>query len=163
MKMKRLQLTFLLLFGIVTFALAQMKVSGKISDPIGEPLVGASIVEKGTTNGAVTDSDGNFSLMVKENSTVQVSMVGFGTQDIAVGSQSVLNVTMTEGTALNEVIVTALGISREKKSLGYSAQDIKGSDLTAAPEVSPINNLNGRIAGLTITRGRLFNARCTEG
>ena len=153
MKMKRLQLTFLLLFGIVTFALAQMKVSGKISDPSGEPLVGASIVEKGTTNGAVTDTEGNFSLTVKENSTVQVSMVGFGTQDIVVGSQSVLNVTMTEGTALNEVIVTALGISREKKSLGYSAQDIKGSDLTAAPEVSPINNLNGRIAGLTITRG----------
>jgi TonB-linked SusC/RagA family outer membrane protein len=153
MKMKKLTLTFFLMLSMMSMALAQMKVSGKISDAAGEALVGASVVEKGTNNGVITDVDGNFAITVKEGSSLQVSMVGFTAQDVSVGGQSVINLTMAEGGALTELVVTALGITREKKALGYATQELKGADITAAPEVSAIQNLSGKIAGLTLTRG----------
>ena len=127
--MKKLSMTFLLLLGMVTFTLAQSKVSGKITAPNGDALVGASIVEKGTSNGVVSDLDGNFSLTVSPSATLQVSMVGYETQEISVGNQSVINISMAEGAVLSELIVTALGIERAQKTLTYAAQKIDGSQV----------------------------------
>jgi TonB-linked SusC/RagA family outer membrane protein len=149
--MKKLLLTFLLLLSMMTFALAQMKVTGKISAN-GEPLVGASVVEKGTSNGVVTDLDGNFSLSVKEGSSLQVSMVGFETQDITVGKQSIIDVSMTEGSVLSEVIVTALGIERAQKTLTYAAQKIDGSQVNQVRDANFVNTLSGKAAGIVVTQ-----------
>ena len=113
MMIKKLSLIVFMLLGILSFALAQSKVSGKIGDAKGAPLVGASVVEKGTTNGIVTDLDGNFSLTVKQGAALQVSMVGYETQDIAIGNQSVINISLAEGTTLSELIVTALVINNK--------------------------------------------------
>ena len=154
MMKKRLLFSFIFLLGTFSIAFSQkMAVSGKVSDAKGEPLVGASLVEKGTSNGTLSDADGNYTLNVDKNATIVASFVGYVLQDIAVAGNAKLDITLQEGSALNEVVVTALGISREKKSLGYAAQELKGSDITAAPEVSPINNLAGQVAGLTLTRG----------
>jgi TonB-linked SusC/RagA family outer membrane protein len=152
MKMKKLTLTFFLLFSMMAFALAQMKVSGKISDAAGEALIGASVVEKGTNNGTITDIDGNFSLNVKETSTLQVSMVGFEAQDIAVGGQSTINISMVEGASLSEIVVTAFGISKDQKVLSYATQPINTKTFSQARELNVANSLAGRVAGLDIVR-----------
>ncbi len=150
--MKKLSMTFLLLLGMVTFTLAQSKVSGKISAPNGEALVGASIVEKGTSNGVVSDLDGNFSLSVKPNATLQVSMVGYETQEIAVGNQSIINMSMAEGAVLSELIVTALGIERSQKTLTYAAQKIEGSQVNQVRDANFVNTLSGKAAGIVVTQ-----------
>lgn len=152
MNQKKLSLTILILLGMVTFALAQMKVSGKVSATNGEPLVGASVIEKGTTNGVVTDLDGNFDLTVKSGASLQISMVGYETQDVAVGNQSVINVTMAEGTTLSEVIVTALGIERAQKTLTYAAQKIDGSQINQVRDANFVNTLSGKAAGIVVTQ-----------
>ena len=150
--MKKLCMTFLLLLGMVTFTLAQSKVSGKISAPNGDALVGASVVEKGTSNGVVSDLDGNFSLSVQPNATLQVSMVGYETQEIAVGNQSVINISMVEGAVLNELIVTALGIERSQKTLTYAAQKIDGSQVNQVRDANFVNTLSGKAAGIVVTQ-----------
>ncbi len=152
MNQKKLSLTILLLLAVVTFALAQMKVSGKISTSNGEPLVGASVIEKGSSNGIVSDIDGSFSLSVKEGAVLQVSMVGYETQEISVGKESVINVTLAEGTTLSELIVTALGIERAQKTLTYSAQKIDGSQVNQVRDANFVNTLSGKAAGIVVTQ-----------
>jgi TonB-linked SusC/RagA family outer membrane protein len=152
MLMKKLYLTFLMLFGLSAMALAQMKVSGKISDANNEPLVGASIVEKGTNNGITSDIDGNFTITVKEGATLQVSMVGFETQSIAVGKESTINVTLTEGSNLSEVVVTAYGITKEQKTLSYATHQLDTRTFSQARELNVANSLSGRVPGLDVTR-----------
>jgi TonB-linked SusC/RagA family outer membrane protein len=152
MKMKKLTLTFFLLFSMMSMALAQMKVSGKISDAAGEALVGASVVEKGTNNGVITDLDGNFAITVKEGSTLQVSMVGFEPQTVVTGKESTINITLAEGAALTELVVTALGITKDQKVLSYATQPINTKTFSQARELNVANSLAGRVAGLDIVR-----------
>ena len=111
------------------------KISGQLLDEQGEPLIGASISVKGTSEKAITDINGNFRLMTGEDAPVLVfSYMGFQTKEVALsqnsmvdGGWSMVNVEMSEDTAqLEEVVVTALGIKREKKMLGYAVQDLKG-------------------------------------
>ncbi len=128
-------------------------VTGKVIDEKNEALIGASVTVKATNTGAITDNDGNFSIAAPQNAILLVSFVGYAAQEIAIGTQTTVYIRLKENSALNEVIVTALGISREKKALGYAAQEIKGSDITAAPAVSPMQNLAGKVAGLTLTAG----------
>ncbi len=129
------------------------EVSGIIMDQSGLPLAGANILEKGTTNGTQTDFDGNFSLTVAdENAILVVSYLGFITTEVSVDSKSSIEITLQEDSAeLDEVIVTAFGIKREKKSLGYSASEVKGE--STAKESSFINNLSGKVAGVQINKG----------
>ncbi|MDR1763134.1 MAG: SusC/RagA family TonB-linked outer membrane protein [Dysgonamonadaceae bacterium] len=127
------------------------KISGTVLDASGEPLVGASVVEKGTKNGTSTDIDGNFTLTVNDNSVLEVSYLGFLTSEIAVGNKNSLQITLSEDTqALGEVVVTALGIKREKKALGYAIQDVKGDRLTESRDANVANALAGKIAGVQI-------------
>lgn len=127
--------------------------TGVVKDATGETVIGASVVVKGTTNGTITGIDGDFSLKgVKKGSVLQISFVGYKTREVAWNGQA-LNITLEEDSkTLDEVVVTALGIKREKKALGYAVQDVKGESLLAARETNVTNALTGKIAGVQITR-----------
>jgi TonB-linked SusC/RagA family outer membrane protein len=152
MEMKRFYFTIALLLGMVSFALAQSTVSGKVTSNSGDPLVGVNVLEKGTVNGAVTDLDGNFSLRVQSGATLQVSFIGFETKEIAVGNQTVINITLAEGSTLGEVVVTALGIERAQKTLTYATQKIGGDKTNEVRDANFVNTLSGKVAGLTVTQ-----------
>jgi TonB-linked SusC/RagA family outer membrane protein len=116
-----------------------------------QPLPGASVLVKGTTRGTTTDAQGTFRLSVSNNATVVISGIGYAPQEIAVGSQTYLDVTLQlDVQQLSEVVVTALGIAKEKRDLTYASQGVKGSDLIRAREPNPINALTGKVAGLSI-------------
>ncbi len=126
-------------------------VSGIVSDNLGEPIIGANVIEKGTTNGTITDLDGNFNLSVPMNATITISYIGYHSQDVVFTGQSKLEITLIDDTqALDEVVVTALGIKRDKKSLGYSLQEVKGDDLLETRDANVANALAGKVAGLQI-------------
>jgi TonB-linked SusC/RagA family outer membrane protein len=130
-------------------------INGTVLDQDGSPLPGASIVEKGTSNGTQTDFDGNFSLTVTNgNAVLAISYIGFASQEVAINGQASLMITLKESAAgLDEVVVTALGISREKKGLGYAVQELQGDDLNEARETNFVNSLSGKIAGVSISSG----------
>ena len=144
-------MTACLLF-ILNFSFAQQtRVTGKVSDVNNEPLPGATVLVKGTTRGTVTDVDGSYAIEAGSNEILVFSFVGFETKEQVVGSASVINVSLSEGLALNEVVVTALGVERETKALGYSVQAVDGSRFTEARETNVINSLSGRVAGVQVT------------
>ncbi|MET2984594.1 SusC/RagA family TonB-linked outer membrane protein [Aureibaculum conchae] len=133
---------------------AQTTVTGTITDAAdGATLPGVNIIEKGTSNGVTSDFDGNYSIDVAEGATLQFSFVGYAAQEIAVNGQTTINVALAESTeALDEVVVTALGIKRERKSLGYSVQEIQGANISESREPNMINALSGKITGLNIIK-----------
>lgn len=168
MKIKRFSQVFLLMMasgcGTVmaasenapeVFALQQtgkITVQGTVVDATGEPLIGVSILEMGTTNGTITDFDGKFTLSVSEKSKLELSYIGYKSQQLAPKADLGV-ITLTEDTeVLDEVVVTALGIKREKKALGYAMQEVKGESLVASRETNIANALSGKIAGVQITR-----------
>jgi hypothetical protein len=104
-----------------------IQISGTVTDASGAPLPGVSIVVKGTTTGTASSVDGNFELPVPPGATLVFSSVGMKSQEIAVGNQTVIDVVLeADIVGLDEVVVTALGITREKKSLGYATQEVAG-------------------------------------
>ena len=127
--------------------------TGIVKDATGETVIGASVVIKGTTNGTITGMDGDFSLKnVKKGDVIQISFVGYETLEITWDGKPI-NATLRDDTQkLQEVVVTALGIKREKKALGYAIQDVKGDALIESHENNIANALTGKIAGVQITR-----------
>lgn len=151
--MKRLTLVLTLVFFAFGLAMAQRTVSGTVTDASGETLIGASVLVKGTTTGTVTDFDGKFSLSVPEGAkTLVFSYTGFETQEVELGASNVLDIVLAEGITLDAAIVTALGIERDKKSLGYATQEVDGEEITKAKDVNFINSLSGKVAGVDIKR-----------
>ncbi|WP_162339743.1 SusC/RagA family TonB-linked outer membrane protein [Cyclobacterium salsum] len=148
-------LILVLLLGSTEVLRAQSRtVRGQVTESSGsEPILGASILLKGTTKGTVTDLDGNYELEVPSDEAILVfSYIGFQAQEIAVGNQSTLDVVLDYSSEeLNEVVVTALGVERETKALGYSVQAVDGDKFTEARETNVINSLSGRVAGVQIT------------
>lgn len=134
-------------------ALQQNKrLTGTVKDAMGEPVIGASVVEKGTTNGVITDIDGNFTLEISSNAIIEVSYLGYITQELNAANQSILNVVMLEDTQkIDEVVVTALGIKRQSRSLGYSTTQVGGEDFTMARDPNLGNALSGKIAGVSVS------------
>lgn len=120
----------------------------------GSTLAGVNIVLKGTQTGTSSDASGNFSLSVPETgSTLVFSFIGYQSQEVAVGSRSVIDVGLPESAAnLQEVVVTALGINREKRSLGYSVGQVAGKDIVNVPQENVVNALAGRVAGVTVNQ-----------
>ena len=111
---------------------ATKTIKGKIVDEKGEPLIGVNVAVDGTNTGTITDLDGNFSMSALANSTLKVSYIGYATQLIAVSEKEFYSITMRpDNEVLDEVVVTALGIKREVKSLTYNVQEMKAADLTA--------------------------------
>lgn len=150
--MKKLTLVLLCLVMAVGLATAQTtKVTGHVtSAEDGEPVIGASIIVKGTTVGTVTDFDGNFSLEVPANGKqLEISYIGMASQLVAV-SPNVKVVLKSDTQNLDEIVVTAMGISREKKALGYAVQDVKADQLTKASNSSLAGALQGKVSGMDI-------------
>ena len=142
----------LLMALVVQISFAQTKeVTGTVTDGSGVPLPGVNIVIQGTTTGTQTDFDGNYSIEAQTGSTLIFSYVGFGDALKVIGSSSNINVTLQAGEALDEVVVTALGISRDKKSLGYSTQQVSGDDLTETRNSNALNSLSGKVAGVQVS------------
>ena len=123
-------------------------VKGTVSDAAG-PLIGATIKVAGTTNGTVTDFEGNFSIQCAPGATLEISYVGYKTKSMK--AQNGMSVILEEdGKVLNEVVVTALGVKRDRKALGYGLSEVKGEELTKAKETNVINSLSGKVAGLVV-------------
>lgn len=127
-------------------------VTGVVTDATG-PVIGASVIEKGnTTNGTITDLDGKFTLNIRPGATLVISYIGYKTVEIA-ASKKPLKIVMSEDSkVLNEVVVTALGIKRERKALGYGVDEVKGESLTKAKETNVINSMAGRVPGLVVSQ-----------
>lgn len=152
--MQKRILTLFMCMALISSAFAQFSVRGTVSDTEGAPVMGATVLEKGTTNGTITDLNGKYSLQVKNSSAVLTfSYVGMTTLDVPVEGKAQVNATLsTSAVNIDEVVVTALGISREKKTLGYSLQEIKGESLIDAREANIANALSGKITGLQVIR-----------
>jgi len=151
--MKKLSLVLVLaLFGVSSMV-AQRNITGTVVDAGGETLIGVSILAKGTSSGTVTDIDGAYSLRVPDGATTLVfSYTGFGTQEISLGASNVVDVTMAEAAEqLSEVVVTGLGIRKEKKALGYAVTTIGSKDVQLKPEADVGRILRGKVPGVDIT------------
>ena len=129
------------------------KVTGRVVDSAGEPLIGATIMVEGTKEGAVTDIDGNFTINTTSKAKLVISYVGYTTQTILVGDKTTIDVTLKEvANTMNEVVVTALGIKRAEKALSYNVQSVGSNELTRNKDANFVNSLNGKVAGVSISK-----------
>jgi TonB-linked SusC/RagA family outer membrane protein len=151
---KKLLTALLLLFAIVpTLLFGQTRqITGVITSPNGSPVSSASVLVKGTSTGVVADEQGRFSINVTGNNAILViTSTGYKPNELRVGTASNYNVALSTSGQLDEVVVTALGISREKKALGYSTQEVKSTDLNRNHQPNVLNALQGKVAGATIS------------
>ena len=134
--------------------LTSVSVRGRVTDPNGVPIVGASVIVRGTTVGVSTDPEGRFSLEVPapaSQQTLEISYLGYETATVAVGSRTNFTVTLQESTSeIEQVVVTALGIKREEKALSYNVQQIGAEEITTVKDANFMNSLAGKVAGVTI-------------
>lgn len=139
------------------------KIKGTVTDKNGEPIIGANIKEKGTTsNGTITDINGNFNLNVGNKSTLVVSYIGYESKEVPVGNLASLAIQLSENSEqLGEIVVTALGIKREEKALGYAVQKVGGDQISTVKNVNIATSLTGKIAGLNIKNSSEFNTSPT--
>src|SRR5690606_21922246 len=130
----------------------EITVRGVVRGTDNQPLSGVSVLVKGTTRGVSSDENGNFTITAPANATLVFSYIGYVTHEAAINGQSSMTVTLdADAQALGEVVVTALGITRERKSLSYSVTEVAGEDLSKAREINLGNALTGRVAGLNAT------------
>ena len=134
----------------ISFLMAQQSRTGTVTSNEG-PLPGATIVVMGTSNGTTSDFDGNFSIDAAQGDVLQVSYVGFATQEVSVSDATNLNIVMVADQLLDEVVITALGISREKKSLGYAVTEVAGDNVNTIKDNNLASSLTGKVAGLQVT------------
>ena len=151
--MKKFSLVLSLVLFTMGFAFAQRTVVGQITDDDGAPLIGATVLVKGTDSGTVTDIDGKYSVNVPEGaSMLELSYTGYETQEIALGVSNVVNVALSEGVTLETAVVTALGVKRSEKALGYSVQQVGGEDIGRSGASNAVDALVGKAAGIQVTR-----------
>ena len=151
--MKKLSLLLFMLLFVLGATYAQRTVSGTITDDSGAALIGANVLVKGTSVGTITDLDGKFRLDVPaDGEALIISYTGFASKELTLGAGNVYNLTLSEGVTLADVVVTALGVKREKKALGYATQEVSGEELTRVKDVNFINSLSGKVAGVDIKR-----------
>lgn len=145
-----LLLTFLLFFASSLYA-QELKVQGRVSNSENQPVVGATVVLKGTSNGTTTNSNGDFRISVpKAGSILVVSFVGMGAKEITIQNNNFLNVALFDVTQLDDVVVTALGIKRSEKALGYSVQKVDGDILQKVAGTNVMTSLTGKASGLLV-------------
>ena len=153
--MRKLTILFVfLLFAGLQVTFAQRTITGRVTKSTDNaPLTGVTVVVKGTATGANTNADGVFNILVPNNQAILVfSFIGMDSKEVTVGSQATVSVVLDEAiTMMNEVVVTALGIKRESKSLGYSATSVKPEELLTNKSANMMQSLEGKIAGLNIT------------
>lgn len=133
-------------------------ITGTVTDDMGEPIIGANVVEKGTVNGTVTDIDGDFSLLVSEDAILVFSYIGYVVKEVPVKDQLRIAVKLSEDSqSLDEIIVTALGIKRSEKGLGYAVQKIDGDQINVVKNVDMASGLVGKVAGMNVKSSTEFN------
>ena len=129
------------------------KITGKVVDSAGIPIIGASVLVKEVGTGSVSDLDGNFSVEAAQGNTLMISYVGYRTIEMKVTSETFYKITLADDSqALGEVVVTAMGIKKERKSLGYSMQEVESDELMKIKTSNPISSLSGKVAGVNITQ-----------
>ncbi|MDB3967960.1 SusC/RagA family TonB-linked outer membrane protein [Flavobacteriaceae bacterium] len=135
----------------VQLAVAQSTVTGNVIDDQGVPLPGATVLEVGTSNGTTTDFDGNYSITVQDGASISASFVGYDTATVAVAGQDSINFSLQQGNELEEVIVTSLGIKREKRALGYAVSKVETASIEQRAEGDIGRVLTGKASGVQIT------------
>ncbi|MEN8226813.1 MAG: SusC/RagA family TonB-linked outer membrane protein [Bacteroidota bacterium] len=131
----------------------QTNVTGVVTDESGMILIGVTVVEKGTTNGVITDLNGRYRITVAPDAVLVFSSIGMETMEETVNGRTAIDITMTASFfALDEVVVTSLGIKKEKRKVGYSVQSVTTEELSVAREANVVNSLAGKVAGLDLTR-----------
>lgn len=159
---KQLLLLLFSLFAVVGYARTVTGVVTSAADTY--PVIGASIQVDGTTRGTVTDLDGKFSIEVEDNDVLVVSYVGMTSQKIKVGGQSVINVVLQDNSqVLEEVVVTAMGQTQEKKKLNFAVQSLNADDVSAGQSANFANSLQGKVAGLQVSTGGSFSKLLDSG
>jgi hypothetical protein len=149
--MREIFFTFLLILFFSLQGTAQT-VTGKVTDANGKELPNISVQVKGTNTGTATNVTGEYSITASSNAILVFSSVGFISQEIKIASRSVVNVALAaDSRNLNEVVVTALGISKQSRGLGYATSSVKTEDLTINRTPNPVNALQGKIAGVNIS------------
>ena len=149
-KFLRILSSFLLMFAF-GFTVQAQSISGTVTDDNGVPLPGATVLVEGTSNGVSTDFDGNYSINASSGDTLVFSFVGYSSLSVVVGSSSTVNAQLAPDNALEEVVVTSLGIKRNVKALGYSLTQVDGAELSANKSTNAINALQGKVAGVMVT------------
>lgn len=143
---------FLLMFGVAVMA-QKVSIKGRVVDADGLALIGVNVVDKQSGTGTVTDIEGAFALEAEAQTTLKFSFIGYKTQEVAVKGQNRIDVVLEEDARqVDEVVVTALGLKRENRALGYSVQQQGGNDLTEARDANIVNSLSGKVAGVNITQ-----------
>ncbi|MFM2267003.1 MAG: hypothetical protein RL757_444 [Bacteroidota bacterium] len=149
---KRILMTLSVLLTSAVMLLAQRTISGTVTSDKGESLIGASVVLKGSTKGAITDLDGKYSLSVDAGaSTLVFSFTGYETKEVAIGASDVVDVVLSEGALLQETVVTAFGVKKDKSNLGYTVGQLTGDELTTGRTTNVTNALAGKVAGVRIS------------
>nr|MBA4140373.1 TonB-dependent receptor plug domain-containing protein [Segetibacter sp.] len=139
-----------MVFPVLVYGQAR-QISGTVTNQNGEPVPAATVLVKGTSNGVSADESGRFTINVTGNNpTLVISSTGFAPQELRVGSAANYPVTLTSTGRLEEVVVTALGITRRERSIGYSTQAVKGENLTLTKEQNVIGSLAGKVAGVQV-------------
>ena len=152
--LKRFVLTAVAVLTLSVSAFAQnVAITGKVVDNSNEPVVGAYVVVVGTTVGTSTDIDGNYSINAPANGTLQFSCIGYKTQEVAVAGRRIVDVILADDTEmLQETVVTALGIKKDRKALGYSVTEVKSDELLRNKQTNVINSLAGKVPGVNVTQ-----------
>ena len=131
-----------------------VQIRGQVFDPTGNPIIGASVIVRGTTVGVSTDAEGRFTLEVPApaaSQVLEISYLGYETATVAVGARTDFSVTLRESTSeIESVVVTALGIKRQEKALSYNVQQVGAEELTTVKDANFMNSLAGKVAGVTI-------------
>lgn len=152
--MRKICLILVAFIALLSTAYAQQTVTGMVTGSDGAGIPGVTVLEKGTTNGTITDINGSYSISVDENSTIVFSFVGMQMIEEVVNGRSSIDVTLVEAqVGLEEVVVTALGISKEKKSLGYAVTEVGSDEISIVKDHNPANSLVGKVAGVVVTQG----------
>lgn len=137
-----------------------LDISGKVVDAAGLPIIGVNVIQKNTSNGTITDIDGRFTLKVPAKSILVFSYISYSSREVPVGNNTVFAVTMVEDSKIiDEVVVTALGIKRDEKALGYAVQKLDGERLTAVKTTEVATSLTGKVAGLNVQNSTEFNQK----
>ncbi|MEO6133117.1 MAG: carboxypeptidase-like regulatory domain-containing protein, partial [Saprospiraceae bacterium] len=150
------RLVTMLCLGIlfVDSSFAQRIITGKITNSEGEPLIGANILVKDTSIGTIADEDGMYRLDIPASATTMVvSYTGFDTREITLGTDNLVDVGLTEGLLMEEILITAFGIDRNARDISYSNQTVKSEELLSTPNKNALEALRGKVAGVRISEG----------
>jgi len=150
MKLKFTIPLMVLLMGFALQMIGQRVITGTITSAEGDPLIGASVVVKGANTGAISDLDGKYEIKAKDGDMIVFSYIGFNTKEVAVLGQNTIDIVLSEGVQLEEMVITGLGIKRDRKALGYPVDEVKSDVISNSGKTDVIGALQGRVSGITI-------------